>query len=72
MSITLGAVGNPGSELMAFGCRPQDGHDRLAGERWLKRSEYDLLAMEQLEGRIAVVTGAANGIGLAIVEAFVG
>jgi NAD(P)-dependent dehydrogenase (short-subunit alcohol dehydrogenase family) len=28
--------------------------------------------MEDLEGRIAVVTGAASGIGLAIVEAFVG
>jgi NAD(P)-dependent dehydrogenase (short-subunit alcohol dehydrogenase family) len=67
----LGAVGNPGSELMAFRCRPPDSHDRLAGERWVKRREYDLLAMEQLEGRIAVVTGAANGIGLAIVEAFV-
>ena len=71
MSIPLGAVGNPGSELMAFRCRPLDSHDRLAGERWVKRREYDLLAMEQLEGRIAVVTGAANGIGLAIVEAFV-
>lgn len=71
MSIPLGAVGNPGSELMALRCRPLDSHDRLAGERWVKRREYDLLAMEQLEGRIAVVTGAANGIGLAIVEAFV-
>ncbi|MEC9057832.1 MAG: SDR family NAD(P)-dependent oxidoreductase, partial [Actinomycetota bacterium] len=28
--------------------------------------------MEQLEGRVAVVTGAASGIGLAMVEAFLG
>ena len=28
--------------------------------------------IEQLEGRVAVVTGAASGIGLAMVEAFLG
>ena len=28
--------------------------------------------IEQLEGRVAVVTGAASGIGLAMVDAFLG
>jgi NAD(P)-dependent dehydrogenase (short-subunit alcohol dehydrogenase family) len=37
----------------------------------LSANRIIVAAMEQLEGRIAVVTGAASGIGLAVVEAFV-
>ena len=33
---------------------------------------YHRRTMEQLKGRVAVVTGAASGIGLAVVEAFAG